>query len=57
MHTVEAEQAISIYQETVLYLKLDDAMPVVVYTCSMPERMIACLMVVSPRLLALNWYT
>lgn len=32
MHTVEAGVAISIYQKAVRYSKLDDAMPVVLYT-------------------------
>lgn len=57
MHTVEAGQAISIYLDAVSYLKLDNATLVVLYTWSMRERMIACLMVVSRRHLTVNWYS
>ena len=48
MHSAEAGQAISIYQEAISELKLQNADPVILYTL-MHERMIACLTVVSQK--------
>ena len=56
MHTVEAEEAIFVYQEAVSYelMKLQHPMLVISYSFQMHERMIACLKAVSRKHLMVN---